>query len=241
MPPSGPAAQPGAPLVKLLVFLSVTTGLVDAVSVLGLGNVFTANMTGNIVFLGFAAVGTPGFKALHYVVALAAFFFGALLGGWTGVRFADRPLRHWLISAASIEVVLLGSAAAVATRIGATRIGIAAQTPQLAVLAVIALTAIAMGVRNATVRRLKIPDLTTTVLTLTVTGIAADSPPAGGKAPNLARRLGSIAAIFLGAAVGAVLVTHLGLTPPLLLAGAMVLVGTLLLARHPATALPHRA
>lgn len=236
MAPSGSAPQPGAPLAKLLVFLSVTTGLVDAVSLLGLGNVFTANMTGNIVFLGFAAVGTPGFKPLFYVVALAAFLFGALLGGWIGMRFADRPLRHWLIGAALVEVVLLGSAAAVATRIG-----IAAQAPEHAVLTAIALTAIAMGVRNATVRRLKVPDLTTTVLTLTVTGIAADSRLAGGASPNLARRLGSIAAIFLGAAVGAVLVTHLGLTPPLLLAAAMVLVGTLLSARHPATALPYRA
>ncbi len=236
MAPSGPTAQPAAPLSKLLVFLSVTTGLVDAVSLLGLGNVFTANMTGNIVFLGFATVGTPGFKAQYYVVALAAFLFGALVGGWMGTRFADRPLRHWLIGAALIEAVLLGSAAVVATGIG-----IAAHTPQHSVLAAIALTAIAMGVRNATVRRLKVPDLTTTVLTLTVTGIAADSRLAGGVAPNLAPRLGSIAAIFVGAAAGAVLVRHLGLAPPLLLAGAMVLAGTLLCARHPATALPHRA
>lgn len=234
MPPSGPAPQPTAPLAKLLVFLSVTTGLVDAVSLLGLGNVFTANMTGNIVFLGFAAVGTPGFKALNYVVALAAFVFGALIGGRMGTLFADRPLRHWLIGAALVEAALLGGAAAVA-------IGITALAAKHAVLTTIALTAIAMGIRNATVRRLKVADLTTTVLTLTVTGIAADSRLAGGASPNLARRLASIAAIFLGAALGAVLVTHLGLAPPLLLAAAMVLVGTLLCALHPATALPHRA
>jgi hypothetical protein len=56
-------AKPVAsPLPWLLLLLSVTTGLVDAISVLGLGKVFTANMTGNIVFLGFAASGTPGFK-----------------------------------------------------------------------------------------------------------------------------------------------------------------------------------
>jgi uncharacterized membrane protein YoaK (UPF0700 family) len=233
---SGPAAQPAAPLSKLLVFLYVTTGLVDAVSVLGFGNVFTANMTGNIVFLGFAAVGTPGFNALNYVVALTAFILGALLGGSMGKRFTDRPLRHWLISAALIEAALLGGAAAVAARID-----VAMRAPQHAVLAAIILTAIAMGVRNATVRQLKISDLTTTVLTLTVTGLAADSRLAGGAAPNVARRLGSIAAIFLGAAMGAVLVTHLGLTSPLLLAATMVLVGTWLCVRHPAAALPHRA
>jgi uncharacterized membrane protein YoaK (UPF0700 family) len=237
MRPSGTAAQPTAPLTKLLVFLSLTTGLVDAVSILGLGNVFTANMTGNIVFLGFAAVGTPGFKAQHYVVALAGFVFGAVLGGRLGVRFADRPLRHWLIGAALIEAALLAAAAAAV----ATGIGIAAMAPKQAVLVAIALTAIAMGVRNATVRRLKIPDLTTTVLTLTITGVAGDSRLAGGAAPNLVRRLGSIAGIFLGAASGAVLVMHFGLVPPLLLAAAMVLVGTLLCTCHPATASPYRA
>ena len=40
------------PLPLILVVLTVTTGLVDAVSVLGLGRIFTANMTGNVVFLG---------------------------------------------------------------------------------------------------------------------------------------------------------------------------------------------
>ena len=63
------------PLVVLMILLSATTGLVDAVSVLGLGKVFTANMTGNVVFLGFAAVGVPGFDWTLYVVGLG--FFGA--------------------------------------------------------------------------------------------------------------------------------------------------------------------
>ena len=54
-----PASQSASPLPGLLLLLSATTGLVDAVSVLGLGKVFTANMTGNVVFLGFAAAQTP--------------------------------------------------------------------------------------------------------------------------------------------------------------------------------------
>ena len=45
------------PLPRVLIVLTVTTGLVDAVSVLGLGRVFTANMPGNVVFLGFAMAG----------------------------------------------------------------------------------------------------------------------------------------------------------------------------------------
>jgi uncharacterized membrane protein YoaK (UPF0700 family) len=79
---------------------------------------------------------------------------------------------------------------------------------------VIVLTAVAMGVRNAIVRRLAVPDLTTTVLTLTVTGLAADSSLAGGTNPRWKTRVAAIAIMFTGAASGALLL-RLGLTAPL--------------------------
>lgn len=218
-----------SPLPWLLLLLSVTTGLVDAISVLGLGKVFTANMTGNIVFLGFAAAGAPGFRPVPYLVAILAFLVGALVAGRVGKGHAGLPLRRWLLTAALVEALLLWIAAFVA--IG---FDIARQSPSTSATAIIALTAIAMGFRNATIRQLKIPDLTTTVLTLTLTGLAADSSLAGGGNPNWARRIGSVAAIFLGAAVGAVLVLHWGLATPLVLAGTLVLVGTLACTQHPA-------
>ncbi|NLS26450.1 hypothetical protein S2M10_14330 [Sphingomonas sp. S2M10] len=224
-----------SPLPPLLLLLSVTTGLVDAVSVLGLGKVFTANMTGNIVFLGFALAGTPGFTIAPYLVALGAFLGGALVAGRVGTRFAGQPLRHWLVLAAAIEAVLLGVAAGVAAWAGAMGI-----LPETCVFAIIALTAIAMGFRNATIRQLKVPDLTTTVLTLTLTGIAADSHLAGGRNPNIGRRLAAVAAILLGAFLGAILVNRYGLAIPLLVAGLTVLVGTLACVRHPIAAEPLR-
>jgi uncharacterized membrane protein YoaK (UPF0700 family) len=224
-----------SPLPRLLLLFSTTTGLVDAVSVLGLGKVFTANMTGNIVFLGFAVVGTPGFMIAPYILALAAFIFGALVGGRLGRKYGEAPLRNWLVWAALFETFLLWLSAAIAFGIE-----VVAQTPQWRVSAIVVLTAIAMGSRNATVRQLKVPDLTTTVLTLTITGIAADSHLLGGAAPNLGRRLGAVAAIFVGAAIGAALVVRFGLTPPLMLAGGIVLLVTLAFARHPASAQPHR-
>src|SRR5207245_4184470 len=61
-----------ASLPVLLVVLTITTGLIDAVSVLGLGRVFTANMTGNIVLLGFALARVPAFSARRSLAALAA-------------------------------------------------------------------------------------------------------------------------------------------------------------------------
>jgi uncharacterized membrane protein YoaK (UPF0700 family) len=214
-----------SPLPWLLLLLSATTGLVDAVSVLGLGKVFTANMTGNVVFLGFAAAGTPGFSWPPYVVAILTFMLGALVAGRLAKRRSGGPLAGWLVRAAVVEALLLWAGALVA-------IGFDPATPDpLRTFVIIALTAIAMGFRNATIRQLKVPDLTTTVLTLTITGIAADSTAAGGANPNWPRRLGAVAAIFAGALLGAVLVRMTGLTPPLALAGATVLVGTLGAAR----------
>jgi uncharacterized membrane protein YoaK (UPF0700 family) len=81
---------------------------------------------------------------------------------------------------------------------------------------------LALGLQNATARRLAVPDLTTTVLTLTLTGIAADSQLAGGPGGRPARRVLSIAAIFLGALVGALFVVHVDLFIPLALASALV-------------------
>src|SRR2546430_17353570 len=75
-----------ASLPLLLLVLTVTTGLIDAVSVLGLGRVFTANMTGNVVFLGFALARVPGFSAVRSLAALPAFPPGAGIGGRLGIR-----------------------------------------------------------------------------------------------------------------------------------------------------------
>jgi uncharacterized membrane protein YoaK (UPF0700 family) len=222
-----------SPLPRLLLLLSVTTGMVDAISVLGLGKVFTANMTGNIVFLGFAAAGTPGFRVAPFLAAIAAFLVGALAAGRVGKHHVGLPLRRWLLVAAIVETGLLWIAAAFAPGLD-----IAAQSPGTAVFAIIALTGLAMGFRNGTIRQLKVPDMTTTVLTLTLTGLAADSGIAGGRNPNWSRRIASVVAIFIGAALGAWLVNHGGLTVPLLLAGALVLAGTILCALHPAAGEP---
>jgi len=83
---AGTARDRDLMLQAVLVALTITTGLIDAVSVLGLGRVFTANMTGNIVFLGFAIAGAPGFSPARSVTAIAAFLAGAIVGGRLGLR-----------------------------------------------------------------------------------------------------------------------------------------------------------
>src|SRR5262245_22098942 len=218
------------PLPWVLVVLTVTTGLVDAVSVLGLGRVFTANMTGNVVFLGFAAVGVPGFSVARAVMALAGFVVGAMLGGRLGVAMAGMARRRWLLTVAVVEAGCFFVAAWVASGYDLVTL-----IPMPTLYALILLTAVAMGLRNATVRRLAVPDLSTTVLTLTLTGIAADSTLAGGRNPRLGRRLGAVLAIFAGSAVGAVLVSLGGLAPPLVVTGACILLVTVAYAAHPAS------
>src|SRR5437660_8921298 len=152
--------QPGRaqndPLSFALLTLAGVTGLVDAVSFLGLGHVFTANMTGNVVLLGFAVAGAPGLSIARSSTSLVAFLVGAALGGRLGVAMATASRRRWLFTVAASEAALLIAAALVS--IG---FDIGAATPPSRLYAVIVLTAVAMGLRNATVRRLAVPGLPT--------------------------------------------------------------------------------
>jgi uncharacterized membrane protein YoaK (UPF0700 family) len=195
-----PDVQNERTTVALLVLLTAGTGLVDAVSYIGIGQVFTANMTGNIVLLGFAAVGIHGFSLSKSLTALFGFLLGAVIGGRIAVRLASVANSRWMSLAFACEsIFLLGSTVAA--------IGYQSEPQQvLRTIAVILLTAMAMGVRNATIRKLAVPDLTTTVLTLTLTGLAADSSLAGGSNPRWIRRVLAIASMLTGAALGALLV-----------------------------------
>ncbi|MFE6867194.1 YoaK family protein [Kitasatospora sp. NPDC057692] len=200
------------PLPPLMLLLTVTTGVVDAVSYLALGHVFVANMTGNVVFLGFALAGAPGLSATASLVSMGAFLAGALAGG----RLAGLTAAHrgrLLALAGGVQTVLTAAAAVVAAAVG----GGGVQYP------LIVLLGLAMGLQNAVARRLGVPDLTTTVLTLTLTGLAADSPAAGGPGPRTGRRILSALAMLLGGLAGAVLVLHGHLAVALALAALLLL------------------
>src|SRR5213592_797555 len=216
-----------ASLPLLLLVLTVTTGLIDAVSVLGLGRVFTANMTGNLVFLGFALARVPGFSLVRSLAALAAFLAGAVIGGRLAIRLEGSRGR-WLATVAAVESSLLFAAALTAIGYDGEHLA-----PVARLYSLIGLTAVAMGLRNATVRRLAIPDLTTTVLTLTLAGLGADSPLAGGSNPRWRRRVASVAAMLGGATVGGLLMLRGGLGLPLVIAGAITLIATVVYAAFP--------
>jgi uncharacterized membrane protein YoaK (UPF0700 family) len=194
------------PLLLALSLLTLVTGLVDAACYLGLGRVFTANMTGNVVLLAFGATGAQGLPVLAPTVSLGVFLVGATAGGrlasnLVGPAGAEVPAsvrRRWVTITLLLELGLVAVAGVVALGLpvgggGARR------------YVVIALLAAALGLQNATVRRLAVPDVTTTVLTLTLTGLAADSWLAGGHSPRAGRRLAAVGLMAAGALAGALL------------------------------------
>jgi uncharacterized membrane protein YoaK (UPF0700 family) len=193
----------------LLLGLTVVTGLVDAFSYLSLGHVFVANMTGNVVFLGFGLAGVGGIAVPASVAAILAFALGAFVGGRWAVK-RDLHRGHLLAIAAAAQAALVFAAAVVAQTVG-----VAASATRLWL---VGLLAVAMGGQNAIARRLAVPDLTTTVLTLTVTGLVADAAPWAVRL----RRLGAVVAMLAGAFVGGVLLHLVKAAAPLWLAAALL-------------------
>ncbi|MBO1414038.1 YoaK family protein [Streptomyces sp. FH025] len=189
------------PLVPMLLVLTVVTGVVDAVSYLELGHVFVANMTGNVVFLGFALAGAANLSATASLAALAAFLLGAVAGGHLS-RHLPGHRGHLLTAAVAAQAVLVAASTVLAAVIG--------HGSEPARYTLIGLLGFAMGWQNAVVRSLKVPDLTTTVLTMTITALAADR-----RGP---RRLASAVWMFAGALVGAFLVLHADVPTALALA-----------------------
>jgi uncharacterized membrane protein YoaK (UPF0700 family) len=190
--------------------MTLVTGLVDAFSYLVLGHAFVANMTGNVVFLAFALAGAPGFSILASLVALGAFVLGSLGGGLLGSRLGQHR-GHLLSVAATLQALLLGVAVVLAALSGNP------VSPGIS-FGLISVLGVAMGLQNATARKLAVPDLTTTVLTLTIVGIAADSRLVGGSGSKAGRRLIAVLAMFVGALVGSLLIFHAAIVLPLVIA-----------------------
>jgi uncharacterized membrane protein YoaK (UPF0700 family) len=127
------------------------------------------------------------------------------------IAMHPRPRHQWARTAFIGEAVLLAVATIIAFAV-----------PVGASYALIAVMALAMGLRNGTVRKLAVPDMTTTVLTMTLTGLASDSSLAGGTNPRARRRISAVLAMLVGALLGAWLVLHHGLGWPLLVSTVVV-------------------
>lgn len=218
-----PAATHDRRLHFSLYAVTFVTGMIDAAGFIGMGRVFTANMTGNVVLLAFAVAGVPELSIARSVAALLAFLVGAVLAGRLFLRMGTNDRHRWLGIALLFESICTLSSATLAWT---TRGHLTPESP--AMLGVIALSALGLGMRNGTIRKLQVPELTTTVLTLTIAGFASESTLGGGANPNWHRRLGSVSMMFLGAATGALLCDR-ALWGVLAIAGVIALVVACLL------------
>ena len=187
----------------LMLALTFSTGVIDAVGYLGLDKVFTGNMTGNVVILGMALTGADGLPVAGPAVALVSFMAGAALGG--------RVLKPVAAGWTTRSTALFGAVGALMIVIAVT-LFLAGNEPERPVeLTLTALLAVAMGIQAATARHLAVKDITTVVVTSLITGLAADSRVGAGGGQPWVRRIAALALICAGATGGALAISlHLG-------------------------------
>ncbi len=187
----------------LMLALTFSTGVIDAVGYLGLDRVFTGNMTGNVVILAMALTGADGLPIVGPLLALAAFMVGAAISGRTlRKRPAGWSERNTILFGV-VGVILLGAAL--------TALLVPHRTESLNFIVTGAL-GLAMGIQAGAARHIGVADVTTVVVTSTIVGLAFDSVFGGGGNKNWARRTLAIVLIGLGAASGALLLhVHIGL------------------------------
>lgn len=189
--------------VGLMLALTFSTGIVDAVGYLGLDKVFAGNMTGNVVILGMALAGADDLPWVGPLLALFAFMLGAVIGG----RVLRPVASGWTTRTTGLFAVVGAMQAALTVVLFAT----AGPPPQPGEYVITFLLAASMGIQAATARHIAVKDVTTVVVTSTITGFAADSRLAGGSGQPWLRRLLAIVLIAAGAAVGALLLqVHIG-------------------------------
>jgi uncharacterized membrane protein YoaK (UPF0700 family) len=215
-------------LTRTLVALTFVTGIVDAVCFLGLGQVFAAMQTGNVIFLGLGIAGAAGAPVAAPLIALVAFVAGGGLAALLARGSAPRP-GQGIRAATAIEVGLLAAAATLAAAADVS-------AGEASAYATIALLALAMGIRNTMVRGFGGPNLATTVLNLTMTALTSPAPLSIASGSDIAQRAAAFLAILAGAATGALLL-RISLALPLATAATITLAAGLAHLRlHPAAA-----
>jgi uncharacterized membrane protein YoaK (UPF0700 family) len=201
---SSGAASPDRQFVRdvLLVALTVASGAVDAISYFGLGKIFSAFMTGNIVFLGFGIAETEGPDVIPVLVALSMYALGAYLG----LRFTSRRTQDPGLWPPAMTVLLGLVAIAEAFFL----VGWLATTdhPSAQIAYVfIALLSLAMGIQTAAVRSLGVQGIFTTAGTFTLVAFVGTFTGSRSRA-EMPRLAGVLLGLIVGALAGGLLFLH---------------------------------
>jgi len=218
------AARAEAAYVRALLVLTAATGAIDGVSYLALDRVFTGNMTGNVLFIGFGIVGVQDIPLVNNLVALLTFMLGAVLGARVaGHNAGGVRLRRSALVMVLVNTVLVLALAVVWIILG--RIG----TPVMVVIT--GLLALLLGAQAAAVKQIGIRDLSTVVVTMTMVNLSTDSRVAGGRGVAWFRRVAAVVTMGVGALAAAALTRYLGGAYALALAGVVMAFGALALGR----------
>jgi uncharacterized membrane protein YoaK (UPF0700 family) len=202
------------PLPALLLALTVLAGVVDAISILRLGHVFVATVTGNLVFLGLAAAGAKGFNVGTSALAVGGFIVGALIGA----RACQAARSHRGLALRNV----LGVKTSLAGVVTAAAFIFSSPFSTGVRDTILVLLAISMGAQLAAIRYLKVPDLMTVVLTMTITSALTERGRGWNDAVLIRRGL-SLVAFAVGALSGALLVLYVGVPAALSLGLAIIL------------------
>lgn len=211
--------------IVALLLLTFATGLADAISVLVLGHVFVANMTGNVIFLGFWFVPRTDIDLTAAVIAFVGFVPGTVLGGRLTRKLGHRP-RRWITTALGIEVALLAVLSILAG------IGLLDYQDNTKLFLIGGL-AVTFGLQNATAREFGIQELSTTVLTATIVAIGVESRLAGGSGQSELLRYSIVGTMCVGAVIGATM-SRIMVAPVIALTAGMVAASMLIFGFGPA-------
>lgn len=206
---------------RTLLILTFVSGVIDAVTFLGLAQVFAAMQTGNVIFLGLGISGAADAPIAAPAIGLGAFLLGSAIAA---VTFRGAGQGRGLIPALGTEVLLLAGAACLAAVSDVS----SGTSVAYVLVAVLALT---MGLRNTFAREVGGSNLATTVLNLTLIASATMTGRGAASGAELAERAAALGLILAGAVCGGLLIEASNLAVPLALAAAVTLSAALLHAR----------
>ncbi|MCW2660079.1 MAG: rane protein [Mycobacterium sp.] len=211
--------------VAALLLLTFATGLADAISILVLGHVFVANMTGNVIFLGFWLAPRTNIDLTAVVVALPTFVCTTIVSGRLARHFGQRT-RTWISTVLAAEIVLLVALSVLA---GTGVLHYHDYTK----LIMIGMLAVTFGLQHSSARQFGIQELSTTVLTSTIVSLGLDSRLAGGTGAREKLRFSVVFTMCAGALVGATM-SRFVVAPVFVVAAAVVTTSLLIFRFGPA-------
>ena len=207
--------------VAALLLLTFATGLADSISILVLGHVFVANMTGNVIFLGFWLAPRTSIDLTAVVVALPTFVCTTVLSGRLSRHFGERT-RPWITTVLATEIVLL-AALSILAGAGVLRYH---DDSKLIIIGILAVT---FGLQHSSARQFGIQELSTTVLTSTIVSLGLDSKLAGGTGEREKLRISVVLTMCAGAFIGATMSRYV--VAPVFIVTAGVIAASLLIFR----------